>query len=134
MAELQRELALVRRSAPPRGAWDEQKALANSGGDPNLLHELAAVFLHESPKLVQQLLEAAGAEEWSAVKSSAHALKGELLCLGAPSAAEAARLVEIHACEVEGNQCRNKLHELMDEVQRVRAALEKYNSAAVASK
>ncbi len=131
MAELQQTLEQLGGPVDRPSAWDERKALESAGGDVGLLQELVAVHLRESPKLLQQLLDASAAQDWEAVHRGAHGLKGELLCLGALSAAELAKTIELEARQGNGAECRNKIPTLRDELLRVRAALEEFSRTAV---
>jgi HPt (histidine-containing phosphotransfer) domain-containing protein len=115
----------------PGEPWDQAQALANAGGDAALLHEIVAVHLRQCPKLLEQLLEATAAQDWAAVHRTAHSLKGELLCLGATSAARAANDIELHARKSNSAECESRVPGFIAELQRVRAVLERFNSTAV---
>ena len=86
---------------PCKPLWDRGKALANSGGDATLLHELVAIFLAEAPRLVQSIHQAVERGDATGLQAAAHALKGELGCLGAAPVMERARQVE-EAADVAG--------------------------------
>jgi two-component system, sensor histidine kinase and response regulator len=79
---------------PASTLWDCERARANAGDDPALLAELLSIFVHEAPQLLQRIREAVQAGDAVRLEREAHALKGELGCIGAPSVAERARRLE----------------------------------------
>ncbi|SRR5713101_3088538 len=78
-----------------RRVWQRAEALDRLGGDADLLRELCQIFLEESPKFLQKLRQALVDGDPEAVLQAAHNLKGELSYLGAGSASQAARQLEI---------------------------------------
>jgi CheY-like chemotaxis protein len=80
--------------------WDT--ALLNTGGDVALLRELAAIYLNESPRWLQTIVDAISQSDTSLLRLTAHKLKGSLETLGAPEAAAAARELELIAREASG--------------------------------
>lgn len=75
--------------------WD--MALANVGGDAALLHELTAIYLDESPRWLQTIIEAISHSNTNLLRLTAHKLKGSLETLGAVDAAATARELELIA-------------------------------------
>lgn len=77
--------------------WNE--ALANAGGDAALLSELTKIYLDESPRWLQTIIDAISRGDKNLLRLTAHKLKGSLETLGAPHAAAAARELELIAKE-----------------------------------
>jgi HPt (histidine-containing phosphotransfer) domain-containing protein len=79
----------------PRAAvLDREKALARASGDRGLLVELAGIFLEETPETLSRIAEALDKGDSESVARLAHRLKGALLTLAAPAAADAALALE----------------------------------------
>jgi two-component system sensor histidine kinase/response regulator len=113
-------------SNPSRAvAWDLSKALERLGGDEQLLHDVAKIFLEETPKLMDRLHQAVAAGDPTTVERAAHSLKGQLGYFD-PRAADAARELEEmgredrleHAAERLAS-FQSEVAGLMKEVQRV---------------
>ena len=66
----------------------------NYGGDPELVVELAQVFLQEYPRYLAALDDAMSAGNGKEIRSVAHRLRGSLGIFGAQSAMEAAARLE----------------------------------------
>jgi two-component system, sensor histidine kinase and response regulator len=64
------------------------------GDDPGLLHELAQIFLEESPKLREQIHAAVACKNALQLRNAAHALKGSVGNFGATAAYEASARLE----------------------------------------
>jgi two-component system sensor histidine kinase/response regulator len=77
--------------------WDI--ALSNAGGDAALLRELTAIYLSESPRWLQTIVDAISQSDTNLLRLTAHKLKGSLETLGASEAALAARELELIARE-----------------------------------
>ena len=75
-------------------ALDHELAMARVGGDAELLKELAALFLEESPRLMTELRDAYARADSRAVERTAHGLKGSVANFGAKRAVEAAFQIE----------------------------------------
>jgi CheY-like chemotaxis protein len=73
---------------------DFQAALEHVGGDPQLLREVAEVFLAESPAMLAAVGEAVAARDAARLKRAAHTLKGSAGTFAAPVAFEAAFRLE----------------------------------------
>jgi signal transduction histidine kinase/ligand-binding sensor domain-containing protein/CheY-like chemotaxis protein/HPt (histidine-containing phosphotransfer) domain-containing protein len=76
------------------GINDRSTLLARIDGDETLLYELVQLFLDESPRAVTELRGAIARDDAMQVEISAHALKGSVGSLGAPSAVQAAERLE----------------------------------------
>jgi signal transduction histidine kinase/CheY-like chemotaxis protein len=74
--------------------WDAEISLANAGGDPGLRNELVELFLEESPRILQELNDAATARDAAAAKRLAHGLKGSAAAIGAIAALRTAERLE----------------------------------------
>ncbi len=74
-------------------AIDVEVALSRLGGIPDLLPEVAQIFLDEYPPQLEDLKEALAAGDMSNIAKVAHRLKGELGTLGAVAAHEASQTV-----------------------------------------
>jgi CheY-like chemotaxis protein len=95
--ELCQALVMFSGAAPAldsKTLWDRDQARANAGEDPALLAELLSIFVQEAPQLLQRIREAVQKNDAAEVERQAHALKGELGCIGALSVAERARRLE----------------------------------------
>ncbi|MDP8981939.1 MAG: Hpt domain-containing protein [Acidobacteriota bacterium] len=77
--------------------FDREEALARVGGDPELLAEIAALFLKDLPRGLGELRQAVAARHADAVERHAHALKGAVSNFGAHEATAAAQELEIQA-------------------------------------
>ncbi|QDV47812.1 Signal transduction histidine-protein kinase BarA [Stieleria neptunia] len=76
---------------------DWSKALELCAGDQNLLIDILAAFLEETPRLMSELEQALADEDCQAARRSAHTLKGALQALGLASMADLAFQVEQQA-------------------------------------
>ena len=72
--------------------WPE--ALANVGGDAELLNELIEVFLSDTPGLMNKALKAAKEEDTDALRAAAHTVKGSMMFLNPKHALASAQAVE----------------------------------------
>ena len=73
---------------------DHAVVLERLGGDEELLHEVAQIFLEEYPSLMAEMREAAQAGDAHRLERAAHSLKGSIANFGAESAVQAALTVE----------------------------------------
>jgi two-component system sensor histidine kinase/response regulator len=73
---------------------DRAEALARVGGDLELLQEIAALFLDEYPRALDELHQALAAGDAKALEHSAHGLKGSVANFGARVAVDAAFQLE----------------------------------------
>src|SRR5580704_12554808 len=76
------------------GSLDREVALARVGGDPELLKEIAVLFLENYQTWLGELRTAANGGNADAVERTAHGLKGSVANFGARDAVEAALKLE----------------------------------------
>ena len=76
---------------------DKKEALARVGGDPQLLAEIAALFLGDLPRALGELRKSVAARDAPAIERHAHTLKGSVANFGAHEAREAAQDLETQA-------------------------------------
>jgi HPt (histidine-containing phosphotransfer) domain-containing protein len=74
--------------------FERQWVLEQIGGDEELLHEIAQVFLADSPEIRQQLREALDSGDLHALHAAAHCAKSAVGNFGAQKAVAAALLLE----------------------------------------
>jgi HPt (histidine-containing phosphotransfer) domain-containing protein len=80
--------------------WDRATALHRLEGDESLLQELIAISLEEYPTLCDRLRQGLASDDFSAVRETAHGLKGSLAYVGFVEAANLALALE-KACHME---------------------------------
>jgi two-component system sensor histidine kinase/response regulator len=80
--------------AKPQSAVDHAEMLAVVEGDRSLLHELAQIFLTDTPPLMAALSDAMARRDSSQVASLAHRIKGSAANFRARAAAAAAQAIE----------------------------------------
>jgi two-component system, sensor histidine kinase and response regulator len=73
---------------------DRATALARVGGDLDLLKEIAALFLDEYPRELDDIHKALATADARLLEHTAHGLKGSVANFGAPTAVEAAFQLE----------------------------------------
>ena len=73
---------------------DRATALARVGGDLELLKEIAALFLDEYPRALDDMHKALAAGDAHTLERAAHGLKGSVANFGAPAAVDAAFQLE----------------------------------------
>ncbi|WP_438016285.1 response regulator [Sorangium sp. So ce315] len=81
-------------SITSRPMFDRTRALERTGGDADLLRELAEVFLEECPRWMADIDEAVTAGDARKLQRAAHSLKGGVDSFGARGAFEAAFALE----------------------------------------
>jgi HPt (histidine-containing phosphotransfer) domain-containing protein len=77
-----------------RPVLDLEIALTRVGGDPELLKEIAVLFLDNYHAWLGELREAAGRGDAEGVEHTAHGLKGSVANFGAQAAVDAALRLE----------------------------------------
>ena len=70
------------------GAVDRDLALANVGGDQELLAEIVELFVVESPRMLAAIDRAVASSDPTALQLAAHTLKGSASVFGAQRAVE----------------------------------------------
>jgi two-component system sensor histidine kinase/response regulator len=74
--------------------FDREGAMARVGGDAELLHEIACLFLEDYPRALEEIRHAAERGDARNLERSAHGLKGSVATFGAAAAMEAAKSLE----------------------------------------
>jgi HPt (histidine-containing phosphotransfer) domain-containing protein len=88
--------AAVPESEPDLHSIDLESAIRQLGGDEGILREIADIFLHEYPGMLNALKIAVDNRDCRAISEISHALKGNLGSFCAEAAADAAsRLNEL---------------------------------------
>ena len=82
-------------------------SLNRLGGDNALLYEIVQIFFEDSPKLLQELVNAFKDPDSTSVRQAAHALKGLVSNFGENEAVELIRKVELAAKEDDMNSARH---------------------------
>jgi CheY-like chemotaxis protein/HPt (histidine-containing phosphotransfer) domain-containing protein len=110
---------------PPAGAGrDWSEALAEAGGDRQLLAEIAGLFLAECPQWLASLRAALDEKTPAGVQQTAHALQGGLSALALREAFEAAYRLEAMGRQGDLSGAESDWAELVHEIEQVRPALE----------
>lgn len=104
-------------------SFDKTWMLEQIGGDLDLLHEVARVFLDDSARLKHDLAQALQTANGKALHAAAHATKSAVGNFGARSAVDAANALE-KACKIEDQARYAVLYEtLLTEVEHLVEAL-----------
>jgi PAS domain S-box-containing protein len=80
--------------APASAVFDEQAALAHTGGDRRLLEEVIALFQSDAPTYVRRIAIAVRRRNGDELQMAAHGLKGALATVGSPRGRELAAELE----------------------------------------
>ena len=121
------------RAAPrpaPRGAggvFDKATALGQTGGDEELLMEIAELFFESSPRLLSEIRAAIARGDGPALERTAHTLKGSISNFGAQAAYEAAVKLEKLGHENNLSQAEEAVMILEEEIERLKSALAALN-------
>ncbi|ANM31119.1 hypothetical protein ABI59_18390 [Acidobacteria bacterium Mor1] len=76
-----------------RPTFDQEFVLNQTGGDQELMGEVLALFLTETPRMLEDVRAAVTSGDAGTVERTAHRLKGSLVAIAAqPAADEALRL------------------------------------------
>ena len=78
----------------PQSVLDREAALWRVGGDGELLHEIAQIFLKDYPRALAEMRDASGRGDVHGVERSAHGLKGAAANFGARPVVDAAQAIE----------------------------------------
>ena len=81
--------------------WNKEFAEEQSGGDPELLAELLALFIDSSRSDLQKIRDGLAAGDGNAVADAAHSIKGAAASLGVEGLRH-----EAHAIEKQGRAAR----------------------------
>jgi two-component system, sensor histidine kinase and response regulator len=110
-------------------AFDLEATLKRLDGDRNLLRELSGFFFEDSPVVVEQLRASLLSGNLSAVERAAHSLKGLTANVGSGPACLVAGRIEDSARKKDLTTAAANLEELGQEMARLTAALEQFQSA-----
>lgn len=110
---------------------NKEAALACMGGDANILADIAALFLEDYPKMLEEIRFAVRDSQADALYRAAHSLKGSLGYLGAAPAEALVRQLESLGRAGELGEAPTLLAELELELARLRPAVAELASAAL---
>jgi HPt (histidine-containing phosphotransfer) domain-containing protein len=110
----------------PQKVHDMDVLLARLGGDAVLLGEMAALFLDECPTQVSSLRQAVAGRDARKLESAAHALRGSASNFAADRTVRAALRLEQMGRKGDFTGSEQALHNLDDELERLRPVLEKW--------
>ncbi|MGC2324795.1 MAG: response regulator [Terriglobales bacterium] len=117
----------VQPAAPPDlPAWDYDQARARTAEDDALLREIVKIFLEETPRLLQKIEQALAQGDASGLERAAHSLKGQIRCLAASEAQDAAQQLETKARELDLHGAAAALPELNAALSRLQSQLRKF--------
>jgi CheY-like chemotaxis protein/HPt (histidine-containing phosphotransfer) domain-containing protein len=102
---------------------DADEALANVGGDREILQELVDMFLDGSDAMMAEIADAIEQKDAAALQRTAHGLKGAVRHLGAKHASEAAYALELAGREARLADAPQLYSGLQAEIQRLSAAV-----------
>jgi CheY-like chemotaxis protein len=108
---------------PPEAVLDRAELLGHVGGDEELLREMVALFLDDSPRMFEAVRAAIELADAPQLRLAAHALKGALATLGAHRAHDAAEELEQLGRDGDLSRASAVLSLLASELARLRAAL-----------
>ncbi len=100
--------------------FDFKAALDRMGGDEEILREIAALFIEDSPEQLRRIRQSIDDGDTHAMERAAHTLKGSVANFGAEKAVQAALTLEIMGRKgqlTEANQCYQELETAIEEVQ-----------------
>jgi CheY-like chemotaxis protein len=107
---------------------DTASALARTGGNVELLTEMAALFLRQLPALLTSLREAVTAGNANAIEGAAHKLRGCIGNFSAKPAFEAAMKLEVLGRDGNLSTAEPVLAELEKEIERLKSAMANFSS------
>ena len=111
-------------NSPP--AWaeiDRDRMLANVGGDESLLKEVAGLFLHECPRLLERIEAAIVTGDSAGLEMAAHSLKGSAGVFSADGVYAAAEKLEVMGRDGDLAGAGAVFSSLADETRQLQAAL-----------
>ncbi|MBK8254218.1 MAG: response regulator [Polyangiaceae bacterium] len=115
-------------ASPPM--FDEAAALEHAGGDRELLAEVLAVFVDESPAWLHDLFDAAARGEGDQLRRAAHTIKGAASNCGARETSEAAAVVERLAASGDVAAAATKASELATLLKQLAQSVQSYLQSA----
>jgi two-component system, sensor histidine kinase and response regulator len=108
---------------------DNDLAMASVGGDRELLREIAALFIDDCERLINEVQDAVDRRDAARLRQSAHRLKGSIGHFGAPAVMTQARRLEQMGQSGDLNHCEGALACLLRELERVRPEIAKLSLA-----
>jgi two-component system, sensor histidine kinase and response regulator len=102
---------------------DLEQALERTGGDRELLAEVAQMCLDDIPGMLGDIRDSLSHQDAQAVRKAAHKLKGSLVALAADDASEAAHSIEMMGAEGHLDRAAEALAALEGEIEKIRPAL-----------
>lgn len=102
---------------------DLQEALERTGGDRELLAEVAQMCLDDLPGMLGEIRESLSGGDAQALRKAAHKLKGSLVALAANEASQAAQHIEMLGAEGHLDRAADALARLESEIERIRPIL-----------
>ena len=112
---------------------DLDAALAQVGGDAQLLQEVGKLFCQDAPLLLEEVRNAIAMADASSLQASAHTLKGAVGNFGAKRAWECALKLELMGRDGETSQAQSAFDQLSEEIYRVIEALVVANEPELAA-
>jgi len=109
-----------------RAVFDEQAAMAHTGGDRRLLKQVIAIFRSDAPASLRRIDSALRRHDSEALRMAAHAVKGAIATVGSPAGREAASELESMARSSSWVEA----HRAVDELRRVMRQLDEAFQAA----
>ncbi len=103
---------------------DYAGALANVGGDHNLLVTLIRVFMEDSQRLLTDMKDALADQDGPKLQRSAHSMKGSFGYFAAEKGIEAAKRIEDHGREENFEAAQADLKILLEQFQAIRPELD----------
>jgi two-component system, sensor histidine kinase and response regulator len=98
---------------------DRSLALSRADGDPEILRDVAELFLELCPQWMAGIHDAVASGDWATVKRLAHTLKGSVMNLGADSVADAAHELQLLAARVDHQGIDHRLRVLESAMDRL---------------
>jgi signal transduction histidine kinase/HPt (histidine-containing phosphotransfer) domain-containing protein/DNA-binding NarL/FixJ family response regulator len=111
------------RDVPSDDPIDRAVALSRAGGDPELLRDIAGLFIEHGPRWLDEVRSALDLGDWEGAKRLAHTLKGSATNLGAQRAADAAHALELLAADSARDRCTQAMETLESEIARMLPAV-----------
>lgn len=106
--------------------FDAQGTIERLGGDAQLLRQLVALFLDDSPRLLARVRKALESGDPNALTHAVHTIKGAIANFVAPVSLEAARALEAHVRQRDFHGAPGALLELEREVATLQLAFSEF--------
>jgi CheY-like chemotaxis protein len=134
MAELLGVLERLRAASPTRAetapataaaelVFDRGTALDRLGGDEAFLEEVVGIFLHDAPRLMEDIRQAVARRDAACLRRTAHALKGSAGYVGGVRTAEVAQQLEAIGTDGDLTGAPDAVQTLEQEIERLTGAL-----------